>query len=175
MKIVKQDFFDRPPVEVCRDLLGKYLVKVEKGGPIPKKIVEVEAYDGIADKACHVNKGLTERTKAMFGPPGYWYIYLIYGMYDMLNVVTGPGKNPSAVLIRGVEGMEGPGILTRDMGIKREDFKNKKIIPKTGLWIEDRGFKVEKSDISTAKRVGIDYAQEWAHKKWRFKIKKDDE
>ena len=169
-KILKQKFFDRDPVQVCKDVLGKYLVKRTKDGKLAKKITEVEAYDGVADKACHANKGLTERTEVMFGPPGYWYMYLIYGMYDMLNIVTGPGDHPSAILIRGLEGMDGPGILTRDLEIKREDFKNKKIIPKTGLWIEDRGFKVEESDISTAKRVGIDYAQEWAHKKWRFKI-----
>ena len=167
-KVLKQDFLDRNPVDVCRDVLGKYLVKRTNGGEVAKKITEVEAYDGVTDKACHANKGLTERTEVMFGPPGYWYIYLIYGMYDMLNIVTGPGKHPSAVLIRGVEGMDGPGILTRDLEINREDFKNKKIAPKTGLWIEDRGVEIDESDISTGKRIGVDYAQEWADKKWRF-------
>ena len=144
-------------------------VKTEDG-EVAKKITEVEAYNGVVDKACHASKGITERTEVMFGPPGYWYISLIYGIYDMLNIVTGPGKHPSAVLIRGVEEMDGPGILTRDLEIRREDFKNKKITPKNGLWIEDRGVEVERSNIYTGKRVGVDYAEEWAHKRWRFKI-----
>ncbi len=168
--ILKKDFFDRNPVEVCQNILGKHLVKRTDKGEVAKKITEVEAYDGASDKACHAGREPTERTKVMFGPPGYWYIYLIYGMYDMLNVVTGPGNHPSAVLIRGVEGMEGPGILTRDLNIRRREFKNKKITPKTGLWIEDRGVKVEEGDISTHKRIGVDYAREWADKEWRFKI-----
>lgn len=170
MKILEISFFDRPALEVAPELLGKYLVNRTKNGKMVKKITEVEAYDGIADKACHANKGLTERTEVMFGPPGFWYLYLIYGMYDMLNVVTGPGNHPSAILIRGVEGIDGPGKLTRDLNIKREKFKNKKIVPETGLWIEDRGVEVKKEDISTGKRIGIDYAEEWAKKEWRFKL-----
>ncbi len=170
-KILKQNFFDRSAIEVSKDLLGKYLVKKSGGAEAVKKITEVEAYDGIEDKACHASSGRTKRNKIMFGAPGFWYMYLIYGVYDMLNVVTGPDKYPSAILIRGVEGMNGPGILTRDLDIKRRDFKNKKISPETGLWIEDRGFVIEESDISTKKRVGVDYAEEWADKKWRFKIK----
>ncbi len=170
--ILNQDFFNRAATEVARDCLGKYLVVKGPGGTVAKKITETEAYDGVADKACHANKGLTERTEVMFGPPGFWYIYLIYGMYDMLNAVTGPDDHPSAILIRGVEGIDGPGKLTRDLKIKRSLYKNKRISPKTGLWMEDRGIKVKSSEISTHKRIGIDYAEKWANKKWRFKLTK---
>lgn len=166
--VLSQTFFNRSAVSVAPDLLGKYLVKDFDGEKEAKKITEVEAYDGVTDKACHASKGVTKRTKVMFGPPGYWYIYLIYGLYDMLNVVTGPGKKPSAVLIRGVEGMDGPGILTRDLKIKKEYFENKKITSETGLWIEDRGVKVKEGDIKTTERIGVDYAGEWAKKRMAF-------
>lgn len=85
-KILPQSFFARPVLAVAPDLLGKYLVR---DGYAPMKITEVEAYDGPADKACHARFGRTARTEVMFGPAGYWYVYLIYGMYDMLNIVTG--------------------------------------------------------------------------------------
>ena len=165
--MLNKSFFNRSALEVAPDLLGKHLVKEDGGRKTIKKITETEAYCGIKDKACHASSGKTDRNEVMFGTPGVWYVYLIYGIYDMLNVVTGPEKNPSAVLIRGVEGIDGPGKLTRDLGIGRK-FNKKKLSFSTGLWIEDRGNNPKK--IKKLKRVGVDYAGKWAEKKWRFKI-----
>jgi len=95
-KVLLQKFFDRDPVSVCKDLLGKFLVINDK----KYIITEVEAYDGQDDEACHARYGKTERNAPMFAAPGCWYVYMIYGMHYMLNIVTGPGKHPSAVLIR---------------------------------------------------------------------------
>ena len=112
---LNRKFFNRNTVLVSQELLGKILVR--KIGPsassrqatiIKAKIIETEAYCGTKDLACHASKGLTERTKVMFGPPGHSYIYMIYGMYHCLNIVTEKEGNPSAVLIRGVELYRGP-------------------------------------------------------------------
>ncbi len=103
MKRLDRKFFNRPTVKVAQELLGKLLVRRVGGKLIKSRIIEAEAYCGIRDKACHASKGLTERTKVMFGPPGYAYVYIIYGMYHCLNIVTEKEGNPSAVLIRSVE------------------------------------------------------------------------
>lgn len=130
-------------------------------------ITETEAYHGEDDLACHASKGRTKRTAVMFGPPGRWYVYFIYGMYEMLNIVTGPGSYPSAVLIRGVEGFDGPGKLTRGLMIR--GTINAKIAGKaTGVWIEDRGMRPLK--IKRGPRVGVAYAGKWAKKPWRFQL-----
>ena len=100
--ILSQIFFNRSPINVAKDLLGKFLVCRTKKGIRRAMITEVEAYDGPQDKACHASKGLTQRTAPMFGPAGYWYVYLIYGMYWMLNIVTREEGYPAAVLIRGI-------------------------------------------------------------------------
>lgn len=136
-------------------------------------ITEVEAYDGFDDKASHAAKGKTKRTEVMYGPPGRWYVYFIYGMYEMLNIVTGKDGYPSAVLIRGVEGIDGPGKLTRELGITRA-FNTKPATMGNGLWIEDRGITIPKSGMSATPRIGVAYAGKWARKKWRFVIKKHD-
>jgi DNA-3-methyladenine glycosylase len=120
--ILDRSFYDRPTVEVARDLLGKVLVHEKAAG----RIVEVEAYLGLDDRAAHASHGLTQRTKVLFGPPGHAYVYLIYGMYNCLNLVTEPEGRPGCVLIRAIEplaGIErpasGPGKLTMAMGIAR--------------------------------------------------------
>lgn len=169
--ILTPAFFDRPVLTVAPQLLGKFLVvgdQVRGGEAAAHLITEVEAYDGVEDLACHASKGRTKRTEVMFGPAGQWYVYLIYGMYDMLNIVTGPVEYPAAVLIRGIEGWTGPGKLTKGLGIDRR-FTAQPADEVTGLWLEDRGVEVPPKMITTAPRIGVDYAgPEWAEKPWRF-------
>src|SRR3989338_6335159 len=100
---LKHEFFNRKTLLVARELLGKYLVRKIGNKTIRAKIVETEAYCGPDDLACHASRGLTPRTKVMFGPPGHAYVYLIYGMYHCLNIVTEKKRWPAAVLIREVE------------------------------------------------------------------------
>src|SRR5215467_10060322 len=102
-RILSQSYFNRPTLVVARSLLGKYLVRKNGAGRLAGKIVEVEAYVGPHDLACHASKGRTLRTEVLFGPPGISYVYLIYGMYHCLNVVTEKSEFPAAVLIRAVD------------------------------------------------------------------------
>src|SRR6058998_3440252 len=111
-RILPRSFYSRPVHDVARDLLGAILVRVSSVGRghsmrLAGRIVEVEAYDGPRDLACHASKGRTERTDVMFGEAGHAYIYLIYGMHSCLNVVTGPVDYPAAVLVRALEPLEG--------------------------------------------------------------------
>ena len=131
-------------------------------------ITEVEAYDGERDLACHARVGRTRRTAVMYGPGGVWYVYLCYGVHEMLNLVVGPCDWPAAVLIRGVEGCHGPGRVTRALGIDRR--LNGVAATETGeLWIEDRGVRVPRRLVRATPRVGVDYAGPiWARKPWRF-------
>ena len=122
-RILPRIYFNRPTLTVARSLIGKYLVRAIDGRIFAGKIVEVEAYVGPEDKACHASKGRTQRTDVMFGPGGVAYVYLIYGMYHCLNVVTEREEFPSAVLIRSVEIdgelIDGPGRLCRALQIDR--------------------------------------------------------
>ena len=112
MAILKKSFFARDTLTVARDLIGKVLVRRDKNGKETAFVItEVEAYVGPHDLASHSSKGKTERTKVMFGPPGTWYVYFIYGMYWMLNIVTEKRGYPAAVLIRGTKEVSGPGRL----------------------------------------------------------------
>ncbi|KKU93976.1 MAG: hypothetical protein UY26_C0003G0126 [Candidatus Jorgensenbacteria bacterium GW2011_GWA1_48_13] len=177
-RILSDRFFARPTVLVAKSLLGKYLCRRYRGKIIRAMITEVEAYDGFRDKASHASRGLTPRTKVMFGPAGYWYVYFTYGMHWMLNIVTGRRGYPAAILIRGVEGVNGPARVTKFFKIDR-NFNGKPASRKTGLWIaapEGRaslrkkfgagGFKIKKS-----KRIGVDYAGPiWSKKHYRFFI-----
>src|SRR3990167_6662100 len=108
-KILPQSFFARPTVIVARELLGKYLVRKENQKTKAHMITEVEAYTGADDMSSHAAMGPTKRNQAMFGAPGHWYVYLIYGMYHCLNIVTETHGTPAAVLIRGLAGVSGPG------------------------------------------------------------------
>ncbi|MCG3775943.1 MAG: putative 3-methyladenine DNA glycosylase [Nitrospira sp.] len=174
-KILPRSYFNRPTVQVARSLIGKYLVRVIDGGILAGKIVEVEAYVGSEDKACHASKGRTRRTDVMFGPAGVAYVYLIYGMHHCLNVVTEREEFPSAVLIRAIEIngelIDGPGRLCRalqiDLSLNRTDLTIGE-----SLWFEDRGALVKRGNVGVHPRIGVDYAGEWAKKLWRFRLRK---
>jgi DNA-3-methyladenine glycosylase len=172
-EVLSRSYFAGPTVEVARSLIGKYLVRENGHGQIAGKIVEVEAYVGSEDKACHASKGRTQRTDVMFGPPGVAYVYLIYGMYHCLNVVTEGEDFPAAILIRAIEIegrlIDGPGRLCREMGIDRT-LNRIDLTQGDALWFEDRGQSVSKKAIGTFPRIGIDYAGEWANKLWRFRM-----
>jgi DNA-3-methyladenine glycosylase len=164
------DFFERPALAVARDLIGKYLVRRIGGKTTAHMITEVEAYVGPHDLACHASKGLTPRTKVMFGPPGNFYVYFTYGLHWLLNVVTGKEGYPSAVLIRGLEDVSGPARLTKKLGITGA-LNGASAKRSTGLWIEDRGIKVPPRRILRTPRIGVDYAgEEWAGKPYRFLV-----
>jgi len=166
-KMLKPEFFNRPTLKVAQDLLGKYLVRKMGNKEIALMIVEVEAYDGPRDLASHASKGKTARTEVMFGEPGVLYIYFIYGMYNMLNIVAGPAEYPAAILIRGVEGINGPGKLTRELQIDRS-LNNKKMAKVNGLWLEDRGVVIPTNKIKRTPRIGVGYAGAWKDKLYRF-------
>jgi len=167
MKTLDTTYFQRDVLEVAPDLLGKYLVRCYPNGNIERfRIVETEAYRGIEDLACHASKGRTKRTDVMFHSGGKLYVYLIYGMYHMLNIVTGNEDEPQAVLIRGVENVSGPGRLTKRLQI--DAGFNGEVIPSERIWIEDSG---EKPCYITTPRIGVDYAGVWKDKLWRFVVK----
>ncbi len=167
--ILPKEFYDRSVLDVAPELLGKYLTGKAGRKPFSFMITEVEAYDGVNDLACHASKGRTARTEVMFSEAGVWYVYLIYGMYNMLNIVTSEREYPAAVLIRGVEGIDGPGRLTRVLGVTL-DINALPATESTGLWIEDRGIIIDPETIRTTPRIGVEYAGEWATKPWRFLI-----
>jgi DNA-3-methyladenine glycosylase len=173
-KILSRRYFARPTVQVARSLIGKYLVRVIDGRILAGKIVEVEAYVGPQDRACHASKGRTQRTDVLFGPGGVAYVYVIYGMYHCLNVVTEREEFPAAVLIRAIEIdgelIDGPGRLCRALQIDRR-LNRVDLTTGESIWFEDRGVLVEKGDVGSHPRVGVDYAGEWAKKPWRFRLR----
>lgn len=160
------DFFLRDVLEVAPELIGKWLVRRFSDGTVKRyPITETEAYRGVEDRACHASKGRTPRTEVMFQQGGTVYVYLIYGQYWLLNVVTGQEGDASAVLIRGIEGFKGPGRVGRELQLDRS-FYGESLIDSPRIWIEDAE---PVSEIRTAKRIGIDYSgEEWAAKLWRF-------
>lgn len=175
MNIPSRDFYDRPAEQVAPDLLGMLLVRRLEDGDRIGRIVETEAYLGPHDLAAHSSKGRTARTEAMFGRPGHAYVYLIYGMYNCLNVVTGPGDHPSAVLIRalepvsGIEGTtNGPGRLCRAMDIDRSLYGHDLLGGE--LYIAHPDEPREPFEIVASPRIGVDYSGEWASKPYRFTI-----
>lgn len=153
---------------VARWLLGKVLVRTTETGRTCHVITEVEAYDGEKDLACHASKGRTKRTAIMYKPGGHWYVYLCYGVHEMLNLVTGPEDYPAAVLIRGLDSVKGPGRLTQRLAIGR-DLNGAAAEPSSGLHLEDHGVVMPRGRIRSGPRVGVDYAGPvWAAKPWRF-------
>ena len=163
-----QSFFARPAPEVAPDLLGKYLVRRFNNQECACLITETEAYEGTEDLASHASRGRTARTEVMFGPAGRLYVYLIYGMHHMLNVVTHEEGQPSAVLIRALNTVSGPGRLTKALDINR-DLNARTASESNGLWFEDRGIMVGRNSIERSARIGVDYAGPlWSQKPWRF-------
>ena len=163
-------FQSRSTVALARWLLGKVLVRSDATGTHEHVICEVEAYEGERDLACHASKGRTKRTEVMYQAGGVWYVYLCYGVHEMLNLVTGPVDYPAAILIRGVEGISGPGRLTKRMQIGRR-LNGAKAVPASDLHLEDHGIKVPRKLIVVGPRVGVHYAGPvWAAKPWRFRI-----
>ncbi|HEY2329640.1 MAG TPA: DNA-3-methyladenine glycosylase [Verrucomicrobiae bacterium] len=175
MKKLPRAFYDRDTIVVAQELLGKFLV--HKAGEVVRigKIVEVEAYLGEHDLAAHSSKGLTERTKIMFGPPGHAYVYLIYGVHHCMNVVTEREGHASAVLLRAVEPVEnisgktnGPGLLCRALKIDRR--LNGHDLLSDDFFIAEPKIAV-KISIVKRPRIGVDYAKHWAKRLLRFCIK----
>lgn len=180
-KTLPSSFFDRPTLEVARDLPGKYIVRAWRGREIAALITEVEAYDGPLDRASHASRGKTARNRIMFGAAGRFYIYFIYGAHWLVNIVTGPEHYPAAVLVRaGAYDDEkrkaripiaGPARLTKFLHIT--GAQNGKIAARrTGLWLEDRGSPRGPREIEAKPRIGVDYAGPlWSKKSYRFVLK----
>ena len=161
-----RSFFIRDVLEVAPELLGKNIVvRLPDGSYERFMITEVEAYRGLEDKASHASKGRTYRTEIMFHEGGVLYVYLIYGMYWMLNIVTGTENNPQAVLIRGVEKYSGPGKITKSLGIDKS-FYGEDVVFSDRIWFEETGVIPV---VKAGPRIGIDYAGEpWKTKPWRY-------
>lgn len=195
-KMLESDFFKQDTVEVAKKLLGKKIIRNISGNFFCAKIVETEAYLGLEDRACHSYGGkITNRNKTLYLDGGHIYVYLIYGMYNLLNIVTRDENHPEAVLIRAVEPLEnldalsqnrfaknyedltnyqkknlsnGPGKLSMALGIDRS--LNEKKLSKDYLYIAN-GEDISEKDLVTTKRIGIDYAGEDAKLPLRFYIK----
>jgi DNA-3-methyladenine glycosylase len=167
MQILSRDFFKQDVLTVAPSLLGKLLVRKFENDRIERfRITEVEAYRGEEDKACHASKGRTKRTDVLYHEGGKIYVYLIYGMYWMLNFVTGNEDEPQAILIRGVESLSGPGRIGKRLQLSADFYGE--TIPSDRIWIEDDGQKPQ--PYLTTPRIGIDYAEDWKHKVWRFVV-----
>lgn len=175
MEKLSRSFFDRDTVEVAHDLLGKHVVHVVAGVERVGRIVEVEAYLGPHDLAAHSARGLTPRTRVMFGPPGHAYVYLIYGMHWCMNFVTQPEGHASAVLLRALEPVkniegrtQGPGLLCKALGIDGRYHGHD--LQGDTLFVRDAE-QPHPIRIVKRPRVGVDYAGHWARRLLRFYIK----
>ncbi len=165
-KRLSRDFFNRPTLGVAQELLGKIFVFNGAAGII----TETEAYIGQGDPACHASKGKTPRTEVMFGPPGFTYVYFIYGMYHCLNFVTEEEGTPAAVLIRGVmqthpeaKHINGPGKLCREFGVSR-DHNKLDLVASENIFVKDSPFSPK---YEATPRIGIKKGKE---KHWRFVV-----
>ena len=175
MRKLLRDFYAQDTIEVAKALLGKLLVHKVDGVEYVGRIVETEAYLGPHDLAAHSCRGLTPRTQVMFGLPGYAYVYLIYGIYNCVNVVTEGEGHASAVLIRALEPVKnidkstrGPGLLCKAMHIDRT--LNAHDLLSDDFYIAENT-EVKKITIVKKKRIGVDYAKHWANRLLRFYIK----
>ena len=174
MNKVPREFYNRETTAVARELLGLHVVHRSQNIERIGKIVEVEAYLGGHDLASHSSKGLTKRTAVMFGPPGFSYVYLIYGMHHCFNVVTDSVGVGAAVLIRAIEPVLnitertcGPGLLCKAMQIDRQ--LNAYDLLSDTLFITDQDAEPPQHIVETS-RIGVHYAKEWAVKPLRFYI-----
>lgn len=168
-----RSFYDRRALAVAPDLIGLHLVHRAGRHLRIGRIVETEAYQGPLDLAAHSARGRrTARTEVMFGSPGHAYVYLIYGFWNCLNVVTAAEGTPHAVLLRALEPLAnidgstaGPGLLCRALGIDRRLYGED--LCGTRLWIE-RPAEIKRVRIVRSTRIGVDYAGDWAQRRWRF-------
>jgi len=175
MRKLPRSFYDRKTIVVAKELLGKFLVHKSRGIQRIGRIVETEAYLGPHDLAAHSARGLTERNKVMFGPPGRAYVYFIYGIYFCMNVVTEREGHASAVLLRAIEPVKnvkgracGPGLLCRAMKIDKH--LNSHDLLSDNFFIAEPA-KTEIFSTIKRPRVGIDYAKHWTKRHLRFYIK----
>lgn len=181
-KTVGRTFFDRPTLDVAKDLLGKYLVRRPRRGAsaLAVMITEVEAYDGPRDRASHASRGRTPRNRPMFGVAGHFYVYFTYGMHWLANIVTGPEDYPAAILLRGgiyenphtgrPQHIQGPARLTRFLRVGKAQ-NARPASRRTGLWFEDRGTAVPHGAVRARRRIGVDYAgPHWANKRYNFSL-----
>jgi DNA-3-methyladenine glycosylase len=166
-------FFLQSTLTVARELIGMRLVHRDGATLRAGRIVETEAYMGPRDLAAHSSRGRTARTEVMFGPPGHAYVYFIYGFWNCLNVVTAREGVPHAVLLRALEPLcgtdgrtWGPGLLCRALGIDRR--LNGADLLGERLWLERAPRSAPAARIARATRIGVDYAGEWASRRWRF-------
>jgi DNA-3-methyladenine glycosylase len=186
---LRRDFYDRPALEVARDLLGKTLVRIESGHVISGSIVETEAYRGEEDLGCHCRAGRTPRTEVMYGPPGFVYVYFTYGMHWMLNFVVEQEGYPAAILIRAIEplaGLEiiaarrgeqpqqlwtnGPGKLCQALNIDKR-FNGADLCSEQALLYVEDGETTPESSVTTGPRVGLyNVPEPWKSIPWRFRV-----
>ncbi|RAP35443.1 3-methyladenine DNA glycosylase [Legionella quinlivanii] len=176
MKKIEREFYARDTTIVAQDLLGKYLVRHIGNEQKIGRIVEVEAYLGQHDLAAHSSKGLTPRTRVMFGPAGHAYVYLIYGMYYCTNIVTEREGKGCGVLLRALEPIknisertQGPGLLSKAMGITKEHY-GQDLLSDHFYLLQDEPGQTPFSIVKTP-RIGVHYAKEWATELLRFYIK----
>jgi DNA-3-methyladenine glycosylase len=168
-----RSFFEHGTLTVARTLIGLHLVRDDGRTVRAGRIVETEAYLGPRDLAAHSSRGRTRRTEVMFGPRGHAYVYFIYGFWNCLNVVTGRPGVPQAVLLRALEPLAGltertwgPGLLCRALHIDRR--LNGADLRGDELWLEYPRPRAPAVRIARATRIGVDYAGEWAQRRWRF-------
>jgi DNA-3-methyladenine glycosylase len=186
-KLAPADYARGNPARMARYFLGKVLCVRAEDGYAEGLITETEAYGGAEDAACHAHLNRrTNRTEIMFAPGGAAYVYLCYGLHHMFNIITGPKDSPEAVLVRAVKIIAGrdvvkrrrPGVAERDwasgpgrvctaLGIGRHHYGHD-LAAGEAIWIEDRGVKVPRREVTAGPRVGIDYAGDWVHVPWRF-------
>lgn len=166
-------FFERSTLSIARALIGTHVVRDDGRTLRAGRIVETEAYLGPRDLAAHSARGRTPRTEVMFGPPGHAYVYLIYGFWNCLNVVTGAAGVPHAVLLRALEPLGalhertwGPGLLCRALGIDRS--LNGADLAGDELWLEPPPPGTPPPRIARSTRIGVAYAGQWAQRPWRF-------
>lgn len=188
LRALPRDFYQRPTVAVARELIGKLLVQPGHSGiagepPRVARIVEVEAYLGERDAASHARRGPTPRAAIMFGPPGFLYVYLVYGMHHCMNVVTEVDGTAGAVLIRGAEPiagfqadrgdrlLTGPGKICAGLGITRQDngLDLCAAVP-TRLFLADDEDGLPRLRVKRSARIGVAYAAAWAARKLRFYV-----
>jgi DNA-3-methyladenine glycosylase len=174
MDALGRTFYARDAIHLAPALIGKVLVRRIGRKVYRARIVETEAYIGQHDLACHASRGRTNRTEIMFGPAGHAYVYFIYGMYHMLNIVAAHVDDAQAVLIRAAEPLDdwdadlsGPGKLAREFHLTRAD-NGLDLVAGPTLFLTDDESNARRPKIGRSKRVGVDYAEHWKHRLLRF-------